>query len=451
MTKESKNVLKNLVSLSVPAISQQILGTLLTYVDTAMVGHLGEKATASVSTTTTVTWLVATLPYAFAVGFMALISRAYGAKDRERLNQLTRLAIQMTFIIGILMTIICIGLSPFIPVWMQAAPEIRRQASLYFAIICLPTICRVATSIFGTCMQAIKDTKTPMIINLSSNALNVILNAILIYGVSLGVTGAAIASAISFAFGGIAMTILFLRKKEFGDLRLLHTGRIDVPLLKDVSEIALPALGTSVISCAGYVVFAAMVSGMGTTIFAAHSIAVNAEEIFYLPGYGLRTATSALVGISIGEQNWRKLRIVKRQSVFITIGMMCFTGSLLFATAYPLMRVFTSSDAVASLGASMLRMVALSEPFFGLMIVWEGICYGFGSTKRIFAIESVSMWGVRILLTFFVVEIWHLGLREVWYCMIADNIFKAVALTVACLMSPPERDYIAGATYMGSD
>ena len=440
---DESSVLKSLISLSIPTILQQVMGTLLTYVDTAMVGHLGEKATAAVSTTTTVTWLVATLPYSFAVGFMALVSRAYGAGDRDRINSLTRLAIKMVTIIGLALTVICIGLSPMIPVWMQAANDIREQASIYFAIICIPTIFRVASAIFGTCIQAIKDTKTPMAVNLSENLLNVLLNALLIYGLSLGVTGAAIASAISYGLGGALMTWLFLRKKEFGELSLWHTGKFDIPLFKDVSAIAMPALGTSVISCAGYVAFAAMVSGMGTTIFAAHSIAVGAEEIFYLPGYGIRTATSALVGIAIGEKGWDRLRIVKRQSVLITVSLMCVTGALLFLTAYPLMRVFTSSETVAELGAKMLRIVAFSEPFFGLMVAWEGICYGFGSTKRIFAVESFSMWGVRILLTFFVVEVWHMGLREVWYCMVADNTFKAVALTAVCLARPPEKEYKA--------
>ena len=117
---------------------------------------------------------------------------------------------------------------------------------------------------------------------------------------------------------------------------------------------------------------------------------------------------SALVGISIGEKDWEKLRAVRKQSVFITIGMMCFNGILLYLTAYPLMKLFTSSAEVASLGSEMLKIVAFSEPFFGLMIAWEGICYGFGRTKSV-------------------------------YCMIADNVFKALALTVVNVFNPPEK------------
>ena len=94
------------------------------------------------------------------------------------------------------------------------------------------------------------------------------------------------------------------------------------------------------------------------------------------------------------------------------------------------MDVFTNSENVVDLGAKMLRLVAFSEPFFGLMIVLEGIYYGLGKTKYVFASEAVSMWCVRILFTFLCVKIWHLDLTAVWCCMIADNICKAILLSV---------------------
>ena len=180
----------------------------------------------------------------------------------------------------------------------------------------------------------------------------------------------------------------------------------------------------------GYVVFAALVSSMGTTVFAAHSIAVSAEQIFYIAGYGFRSATSTMIGISIGERNKNKFRSVQKNSILITVIMMILSGTVLYFVAYPLMEVFTSSESVAVLGAKMLRLVAFSEPFFGLMIVLEGIYYGLGKTKYVFVSESISMWCIRIAFTFLCVKIWELDLTAVWYCMIADNLFKALLLSV---------------------
>ena len=74
-----------LIRLALPAVLQQLMGTLLQYVDTAMVGHLGEAATASVSTSTTVNWLVHSIPYGMSVGLLSTLSQAAGRNDRTEM------------------------------------------------------------------------------------------------------------------------------------------------------------------------------------------------------------------------------------------------------------------------------------------------------------------------------------------------------------------------------
>ena len=177
-------------------------------------------------------------------------------------------------------------------------------------------------------------------------------------------------------------------------------------------------------------VFASLVASMGNTVFAAHSIAVTAETFFYISGYGLRTAASAMTGMSLGERDGGKFETVCRLSTAMTLVMMTVSGAVLYLAAQPLMSFFIKSEEAVTLGAQMLRLVALSEPFYGLMIVTEGIFYGLGRTKYAFAVETFSMWCIRILLSGICVKLLGSGLREVWYCMIADNIFKAVLFII---------------------
>lgn len=436
-----RDLLKQLVVLSIPTMIEEILSTLMQYVDTAMVGHLGEKATAAVSVTTTIGWLVGSTAFAMGAAILALVSQAYGAEDRKKGEKLAGQALLLTVIMGIALGAVSCALSPFIPGWMGAEPAIRSQASLYFTIISIPMVFRVSSAILGSAVRATQNTKTPMLISMFSNLLNVVLNYLLIYTAGLGVTGAAIATAISFGTGGALMLALFLRTEFFypsvpgrgrmpSPARILGSMRPDRKMLKEILTIGVPVMGTSVVSTMGYVMFAGMVSGMGTTIFAAHSIAVTAEEIFYIPGYGLRTATSALVGAAIGEGNHRKFVIYCRISVVLTVSMMFLSGLTLFFVAKPLMSLFTPSGQVIEIGSEMLKLVAFSEPFFGLMVVMQGILYGMGKTRYAFWAEAISMWGVRILFTALVVYVWHLGLREVWYCMIACNVTKAILLSL---------------------
>ena len=427
-----KTVLATLIYLAIPTVLEEVMSTLIQYVDTAMVGRLGEKATAAVSTTTTINWLIYALPAAVSVAVLAMASKAMGAGEHDRLKRIAGQSILLSLISGILLEAAALLLSPYIPVWMGAAEDIVDAAGEYFFILSLTLILRTSSRVFAAMIRSTKDTKTPMLISLGENLLNVLLNGIFIYGIGLGVKGAAIASAISYGLGGLVMFIAMLRNEylhcTFADIRP------DGQILKECTQIGMPALGTTFASCMGYVVFAGMVSGMGTTIFAAHSIAVAAEEIVYIPGYGLRVATSTLVGNALGEKNDKKLKLTENLSIVITLLIMVVNGVLLYIFAHPLMSIFTPSEAVIELGGDMLMLVAYSEPFFGLMIVLEGIAYGKGQTRSVFFIETFSMWGIRILATYICVKQLGGDLRMVWYCMIADNVFKAVALSIYTLI-----------------
>ncbi len=426
-----QGLLHSLIVLSVPTIIEQLLSTLLQYVDTAMVGRLGEQATASVSITTTITWLVNSIPSAIGVAVLALVARYLGSRDKAAIKEISKQSLILVVISGILLGGISVLLSPFIPRWMGAEKAIQEQAAIYFAIISIPMVFRSASTVFGAAIRATKDTKTPMIISVLANVINIVCNALFIYGLHWGVTGAAIGSALSYIFSGIAMYSA-CRKKNVLYFRLKELS-VNSRQLFECARVGVPILGTNLASCLGYVIFASLVSDMGTTTFAAHSIAVTAETLFYIPGYGLRTATSTLIGHALGERDRKKFESTAYFSVIVTMGIMVLNGIFLFFAARPLMNLLTSSEAVAALGAKMLRLVAFSEPFFGLMIIMEGIFYGLGRTQYTFLVETFSMWAVRILFTVFCVKFWHLPLLAVWVCMIADNICKAVLLTIPIL------------------
>ena len=423
-----KVALVSLITLSIPTILEEVFATLLQYVDTAMVGRLGEKATAAVSTTTSIGWLINSIPGAIAIAMLAIASKANGAGQDEKLKKLAGQSILYAFVVGVILEILALVLSPFIPIWMGVEEDIVRPASLYFSITSITLIFRTSARVFAAMIRSLKDTRSPMYISVAENILNVILNFVFIYGLGLGVVGAAIASCISFGIGGIAMFLMMLSKKQ------LRPSFVDLKPDKDIwmeaLRIGYPVLGATVVSCMGYIVFAGMVSGMGTIIFAAHSIAVTAEQIVYIPGYGLRAATSTLIGNALGEGNTAKLSATRKMTILMTMVIMLVNGTLLFLFAYPFMQIFTNSTEVVIIGSKMLKLVSFSEIFFGLMIVLEGISYGMGQTKHIFVCESFSMWGVRIVGTFLCVKIFGLGLTAVWICMIADNICKAVLLFI---------------------
>ena len=427
-----KNLLAELIILAIPTICEEILSTLLQYVDTAMVGHLGEEATAAVSTTTTIGWLIGGFLHSIGVALLAMMSKSVGEGNDEKLKKLAEQAVILVIGSGLLVGVLALSLARYIPFWMGADASVRPDAYKYFFIISIPMIFRAAALIFGSCIRATLDTKSPMIVNVIANVFNIILDWVFIYVLDMGVIGAAYATAICYTVAGTLMFIVFINKKKLGLTK--DSKKADKGLLSEIGKVALPAAGTRATASLGYVVFAGLVSGMGTSIFAAHSIAVNAETIFYIPGFGISSATSALIGVAYGERNLDRIKKIMKLSTIITIGVMLINGIILYVCALPLMKVFTSSINAATLGARMLKIVAFTEPFFGLMIAMQGIFYGLGKTGQVFIIETFSMWGIRIIFTILCVKLWHTGLIEVWYCMIADNICKASLLGLSMII-----------------
>ena len=436
-----RGALKTIVLLAWPTMLEQILQTAVSYVDSAMVGRIGAHATAAVGATTTVNWLVNSSISALSIGFLAYISRELGAKKPEHARKAVAQATLVTIIVGLLCTIVSLSLSHAIPSWMQAGTDILEDASRYFFILYAPMLFRAAIIIFGTCLRATGDTRTPLYVNTVVNLVNIVLNYLLIYparqvrllgfefampGAGMGVTGAALASAIAFVVGGVGMTAMVLRHPLISPrgLPLRPDGEILRPCLKVALPCALQRFGTSF----GYVSFASMINGLGTTAIAAHSIANTAESAFYIPGYGMQTAAATLAGNCYGARDKQRMRQISRMMILLEVALMTLSGATLFLSARALMQVFTRDAAVIALGARVLRMVALSEPIYGVAVILEGVFQGVGDTKSTFVFNIIGMWGVRILGTFIMLHFFGGGLTAAWGCMIAHNILLGTML-----------------------
>lgn len=430
-----KGLLISILTLAWPTMLQELLQTAVQYIDTAMVGSLGTAATAAVGATTTINWLVNSTISALGIGFLALISQAYGAGNKDLAKRAGAQAVLLTAISGVAFTALCLGLSPVVPVLMQVDPEIRNLSAAYFFVLYSPMLFRSAIIIFGTILRAAGDTKTPMLVGLFVNIINVILNFLFIYptrsveifgfeltffGTGWGAVGAGAASAIAFVFGGIAITVRFFRHKEISPKG--QSFKFDPSILKPCFKVALPNALQRFGTCLGYVAFAAMVNSLGEVSTAAHTIANTVESAFYIPGYGMQAAAATLAGNALGAKDRQKINALCKMLIFIEVVLMIISGGLLFIFAPKMMTLFSKDALVIALGTTVLRMVALSEPFFGVSIIVEGMMQGMGKTLMPFVANIVGMWGIRILGTFICTGVFGYGLVSAWGCMILHNL-----------------------------
>ena len=430
-----QQTIRIILALAWPTMLEQLMQTAVQYIDTAMVGSLGTNAVAAVGATTTVGWLIGGMVSAWGVGFLSYIAKACGAGDKDAAAKAVAQAVIVTVGAGLLFTAVTLSLSGLVPRWMQVAETVRPLATQYFFILYTPMLFRAATIIFGTVLRAAGDTKTPMKVGVWVNIINVTLNFLLIYpsrpltllgltfmmpGAGMGVVGAALASAISVAAGGIYITIVLWKHPVISPRG--QRFRPDWAILRPTVRVAIPNMlqrfGTSL----GYVTFAAMINALGEVATSAHTVANTVESLFYIPGYGMQTAAATLAGNAYGAKDPVRMKKLARMFIPIEVGLMIVSGGLLFLFAPPLVRLFSADAAVIVLGVTVLRMVAVSEPFYGFSIIVEGMMRGVGRTELPFVFNVAGMWVVRIVGTFVCTKFLGMGLVSAWACMIAHNL-----------------------------
>ena len=427
------------LALSWPAIVQQLMLTLVQYIDTAMVGSLGPNATASVGVVSSSVWLFNGLLGAAATGFAVQVAQHIGARETERARSVVRESMLFSLLFGVFMGSAAAALSFSLPGLLGAEEAIRPDASAYFLIVGCSMPFLMAINLMSSLLRCMGDTHTPMLFNITLNIFNTIFNFLLIYepreasvfglrvflpGAGLGVPGAALGSALA----SLLVALLFLRRFLSRDfplrISLRDRFRFTRDCLSAMIRIAIPQAMAHTASCGAQIAVTVIVAGLGTQAVAANSLAVTAEALCYQPGYGVSTAATTLVGQSIGAGR-RDLAVrFARVSTLLGMAIMTGTGLLMFLFAEPLIGMFTPDADVMRLGASVLRIEAFTEPLFAASIVASGAFSGAGDTKWSFAANLLSMWGIRLPIALLLIG--SLGLTGMWIAMACELSIKGL-------------------------
>ena len=428
-----------MLALAWPSILEQLLLTLASYVDTAMVGSLGAGATAAVAINSSSVWLITGLLSAVAVGYSVQVAHSIGAGETQRAREIVRQALMAALGFGLAMMALCASLSPWIPRWLGAEEAILPDARRYLFFYTLGLPLQTALAVFSAIFRCMGDTRTPLLFNTGSNLLNVVLNFLLIFdtrtvelfgrpvtlwGAGMGVAGAAIATACSGSLAGLLLTSLAFRRHNPLVISLRDRYRPDSLIIRQAVRLAVPVALERVTISSGQLLLTRIVAGLGTVALAANHVAVTAEGISYLPALGIGFAATTLVGQSVGARDLRGARLYGRLCAVAGLLFSTMGGVLIFLLATPLSRIFSSDPQVVEQAARMLRIVAVAEPMFGVSIVLSGGLRGAGDTTFPFLIVLAGMWAVRVVLAPILLFVFHMGLASAWIAMAADLVVR---------------------------
>ena len=432
------------VQLSIPAIISQISSIMMQFIDASMVGSLGAEASASIGLVSTTTWLFAGISVACATGFYVQVSHLLGSKDTVQARSVLRQSLVAVLLFSLAVSAIGVALSGPLPRWLGGDEAIRHDASMYFLIYMLTLPFLQMNMLSSGMLRSSGNMYTPSMLNVMMCILDVIFNFFLIFptrtvdiggmaltvpGAGLGVTGAALGTALATVIvAAMLLHSLCVKSPELNLKQEKGSYRPTLKCLKNAVGIALPMGCERIIMCGAQIMSTVIIAPLGTIAIAANSFAITVESLCYMPGHGVSNAATTLVGQSIGagrkDLTWRFAHI----SVWMGIAVMTFMGIVMYVGAPAMMGIMTPDAAVQDLGSRILRIEAFAEPMYAASIVVYGVFVGVGDTLVPSIMNLGSIWAVRLSLAALLAP--ELGLEGVWIAMCIELCFRGAIFLV---------------------
>ena len=415
-----------------PVFIEVLLGSLFGMVDMMMVGRISEHAAPAVSAvgmTNQPVFLGLSFVQALNVGGTAIIARYYGAKKYKNISLVLKhvmLLAMLGFVLPI--SVLMIVLAPYVLSFLGADSSVIEVGSGYFRVIMLGFIFQSFSFTMTAALRGIGETKIPMRNNLIANSLNVLGNAVLIYGLFgfpvLGVTGAAISTALSNV---IAMSLnlrYVLSKKSVLYLDFKEKFEFRFEMMKDLIRIGLPTALEQLALRVGIISFLNIVSGLGTNVYAAHQISLNILNLTYSPAQAFGITASTLMGQSLGAKNEQLARMYTRMcqriGFVIAIGMSLF----IFFGSKTLAEFYSTEPEIIRNTMIALTIVAFVQPFQSHQLITSGALRGAGDTVWPLIAIFVGSILIRVSLGYIFVNIIGLGLAGAWYAVFIDQFIR---------------------------
>ena len=350
-----------------------------------------------------------------------------------------RQGLKAVILLGAVISAACLSISGYVPRWLGGGEDILSDSTAYFRIYCLGVPFILIRQMSNGMMQSTGDMKTPSALSALVCLINVVLNMLMIFptrivngilipGAGLNVAGAALATTLSEAVISLAALFLLAFRNRRISLRNKGSWKWKSRNIANAAKIGVPLSFDQIFMCSAYVAGTKIVATLGTVAVAANSLAITAESLCYMPGYGIGAAATAIIGQTIGAGRHDLTRSFSRVSVYLGMALMGLTGGIMYFGAPFVFSMLTSSAEVAALGAQVLRIELIAEPLYGASICCAGVFRGAGDTLRPSVMNLVSMWCVRITMAVFLVP--RMGLRGYWTAMALELCFRGMLFLV---------------------
>lgn len=405
---KKSNMRRNIWLLAWPAILRFFLQSLVGTVDVIMVGRVEGPSIGAVGVGNRIVFIIIGVFTALSVGATALVAHHIGAKNTKKGNEILWQSIMISFIMGVIICLIGLFFAEYLVKGLLLLMEksedqeyLIHHGSIYVKIVLASMIVNFPMMIITAIFQGVGDTRTPLILMIVSNIINVMFNYFLIFGKwifpELGVAGAALGTAIAHTAGCfIALTILYIGKSNlklsFKSLKL----KLDFAIIKAIFKIGIPSSIEQFARQFSQVIIAVFVAALGSVALQANEIAMNISNLAILPGFGFSVASLTLVGQSLGANRKDLATKYTKETSLLGVFLMIPISIIMFILAEPLVKLYSPTPEILPLSILVVRIVVIMQPVLTLIFILAGALRGAGDTLWVMIITIVGNWFARV-------------------------------------------------------
>lgn len=433
MSAPPAQIRRELFRLAAPIIGLNLLSVLTLVVDTAMCGRLpdSEAALTALGFATQLVFLLLVFMMGLTVGTVALVARAHGAGDHERVKHLVTQSSQVTALLGVSLGAVGFALAPLMIRALGAPPAIADLGASYLRPLMVGNTFFYLMVLYGAVCRGVGNTRLPFFVALASNGLNIFLNYGLILGnwgmPALGVAGAGVGTAISHFFNVVVIVTLLRRGYVEGVFVKLKPEAIDRPLVGEVVQIGFFAAVDMVILNAAFLSIIGMLGRIDDLAVAAHGVGLRIQALAFVPGLAVSQATAALVGQALGAGEIERSRQITRASMLLCVAIMTTLATAVVVAAYPIVSVFdvTPGSPIEAYAVEWMRLLGYGMPIVGIHIALIGLLQGAGATSTSLRINTVGTLAFQIPLGAALAFPLGLGATGLWLSFPLSFVVKA--------------------------
>jgi putative MATE family efflux protein len=424
-------IFTTLVKLAVPVTISMVLFTVYLLVDLYFVGRLGPDAVAALSISSNAFFIHLGFSTILGTGGMALIAQAFGRREYDHAARVFKQSLLMALVIGSIEALTGFLLAPAYIEFFGGTGQSLQWGIEYFQIFSISFLFMLLLYVTGNCYRGMGDTKTPMMIMLQANVLNMVLDPILIFGwlglPAMGVRGAAIASLVSQIYGlGIYGYQIFVRGSH---LKIKGNWRFDPQIIKQSLRIGIPAGMNHFLLAANLLITYRVISVYGTAALASIGIGFRILQSIYIPVIAVASAMAAIVGQNFGARKFSRIAgTLGRAWLACMIFMIGCTAVCLLVPKF-LIGIFSNNADVIYFGVIYLRIFSIGFVMVGTIMVASSAFQGLGKTypSLIGAVVDNALFA-GLVFTLPVYFSW--GIQAVWWIKLATAAAETVVVAV---------------------